>query len=149
MIEIGNRITQIMKKEFQGKSDKSETSKDLINLAVTQLKQSFDHNYGGFGNEPKFPTPHKLMFLLAYSYLESDEQALFMVENTLTNMYKGGIYDHIGYGFSRYSTDAKWLVPHFEKMLYDNALLASTYLEAYQYTKKPLYKTIATQYLNL
>lgn len=147
MIEIGNRITQIMKKEFQGKSDKSETSKDLINLAVTQLKQSFDHNYGGFGNEPKFPTPHKLMFLLAYSYLESDEQALFMVENTLTNMYKGGIYDHIGYGFSRYSTDAKWLVPHFEKMLYDNALLASTYLEAYQYTKKPLYKTIATQIL--
>ena len=70
-----------------------------------------------------------------------------MVEKTLQCMYKGGIYDHIGYGFSRYSTDAKWLVPHFEKMLYDNALLASTYLEAYQYTKKPLYKTIATQIL--
>ena len=147
MIETGNKITQVMKKDFQGRSYKSDVTKDLVNLAVTELKQRYDHDYGGFGNEPKFPTPHNLMFLLAYSYLESDEQSLFMVENTLTNMYKGGIYDHIGYGFSRYSTDAKWLVPHFEKMLYDNALLAISYLEAYQYTKKPLYKTIAAQIL--
>jgi uncharacterized protein YyaL (SSP411 family) len=147
MIETGNKITQIMKKEVEGKSDKGDVTKDLVGLAITQLKQNYDHDYGGFGNEPKFPTPHNLMFLLAYSNLEADDQTLFMVENTLTNMYKGGIYDHIGYGFSRYSTDAKWLVPHFEKMLYDNALLATAYIEAYQYTKKPLYKTIATQIL--
>lgn len=147
MIQTGNKITQIMKSSFERKSDKGEVTKDLVNLAVTELKQKFDHDYGGFGNEPKFPSPHNLMFLLAYSSLEADDQSLFMVENTLMNMYKGGIYDHIGYGFSRYSTDAKWLVPHFEKMLYDNALLAISYLDAYQYTKKPLYKTIATQIL--
>ena len=139
LIETGNKITQIIKQEFEKKSDKTDVTKNLVNLAVTQLKQSFDHDYGGFGNEPKFPTPHNLMFLLAYSRHEADESSLFMVESTLTNMYKGGIYDHIGYGFSRYSTDAKWLVPHFEKMLYDNALMATAYLEAYQYTKKPLY----------
>lgn len=147
MIETGENVSKIMKETFEGKSDKEDVTKDLVSLAVTQLKQSFDHDYGGFGNPPKFPTPHNLMFLLAYSSLEADEQALFMVENTLTNMYRGGIYDHIGYGFSRYSTDAKWLVPHFEKMLYDNALLAITYLETYQYTKNPLYKTVAKQIL--
>ena len=147
IIDTGNKITQIMKRKFEGQSDKGTVTKDLVNLAVSQLKQSFDHDYGGFGNEPKFPTPHNLLFLLAYSNLEADEQSLFMVENTLTNMYKGGIYDHIGYGFSRYSTDAKWLVPHFEKMLYDNALLATAYLESYQYTKNTLYKTIARQIL--
>ncbi|NLL72376.1 MAG: thioredoxin domain-containing protein [Clostridiales bacterium] len=147
MIETGNNITRIMKQEYEGRSDKADVTKDLCNIAVSQLKQNFDHDYGGFGNPPKFPSPHKLMFLLAYSSLEADEKSLFMVENTLINMYKGGIYDHIGYGFSRYSTDAKWLVPHFEKMLYDNALLATTYTEAYQYTKNPLYKTIATQIL--
>jgi len=85
------------------------------------------------------------MFLLRHAQLQADEKSLFMVENTLKHMYRGGIYDHIGYGFSRYSTDAKWLVPHFEKMLYDNALLALTYTEAYQYTKNPLYKTVALQ----
>lgn len=147
MIETGNNITKIMKRDFEGRSDKADVTKDLVGLAVTQLKQNFDHNYGGFGNEPKFPTPHNLMFLLAYSNLEADEKSLFMVENTLTHMYKGGIYDHIGYGFCRYSTDAKWLVPHFEKMLYDNALLAIAYLETYQHTKNQLYKTIATQIL--
>lgn len=147
MVETGDSITQIMKREFEGKSDKTDVTKDLVNLAVTELKQRFDHDYGGFGNEPKFPSPHNLMFLLAYSSLEADEKSLFMVENTLTNMYKGGIYDHIGFGFCRYSTDAKWLVPHFEKMLYDNALLAIAYLDTYHYTKNLLYKTIATQIL--
>jgi uncharacterized protein YyaL (SSP411 family) len=145
MIRTGNQIADIMKREFQVSSDSAPVSKDLVNLAVTQFNQSFDHDYGGFGNEPKFPTPHNLMFLLRYAQVEADEQSLFMVENTLKHMYRGGIYDHIGYGFSRYSTDAKWLVPHFEKMLYDNALLALTYTECYQHTKNPLYKTVAEQ----
>lgn len=147
LMDIGSSITQIMKRNFEGQTDKADVTKDLVNLAVSQLKQNFDHDYGGFGNEPKFPTPHNLMFLLAYSSLKADEKTLFMVENTLTNMYKGGIYDHIGYGFSRYSTDAKWLIPHFEKMLYDNALLAIAYLETYQHTKNSLYRVIATQIL--
>lgn len=145
ILKTGDQIADIMKREFEVSSDKAPISKDLVNLAVTQFNQSFDHDYGGFGNEPKFPTPHNLMFLLRYAQAENDEQSLFMVENTLKHMYRGGIYDHIGYGFSRYSTDARWLVPHFEKMLYDNALLAITYTEAYQYTKNNLYKTVAEQ----
>lgn len=147
MMRTGEEITSIMKNEFENKSNTGEVNQDLIDLAVTQFKQSYDHDYGGFGNEPKFPTPHNLMFLLRYAYLKADEQTLFMVENTLKHMYRGGIYDHIGYGFSRYSTDARWLVPHFEKMLYDNALLTTTYLEAYQYTKNPIYKSVAEQVL--
>lgn len=147
LIQTGNQLATIMKREFEGRTDTGTVSKDLISLAVTQFQQNFDHDFGGFGNEPKFPTPHNLMFLLRYACLEQDEQALFMVENTLKHMYRGGIYDHIGGGFSRYSTDAKWLVPHFEKMLYDNALLAITYAEAYQYTKNPLYRMVAGQVL--
>lgn len=147
MVSTGEQIANLMKREFEGKSNQGTVSKDLIALAVTQFEQNFDHDYGGFGNEPKFPSPHNLMFLLRYASLEANQQALFMVENTLKNMYRGGIYDHIGYGFSRYSTDAKWLVPHFEKMLYDNAMLAIIYLEAYQSVKNPLYKTVAEQLL--
>ncbi len=147
ILRTGDQLADIMKREFEASSDSAPVTKDIVDIAVTQLNQNFDHDYGGFGNEPKFPSPHKLMFLLRYATLESDEKALFMVENTLMHMYRGGIYDHIGYGFARYSTDAKWLVPHFEKMLYDNAMLAITYSEAYQITKKPVYKMVAEQIL--
>ena len=147
MLRTGDRIADIMKHEFEASSDSAKVTKELIGLAVTQFSQSFDHDYGGFGNEPKFPTPHNLMFLLRYAKLEADEKALFMVDNSLMHMYRGGIYDHVGYGFSRYSTDARWLVPHFEKMLYDNAMLAITYTEAYQSTKNPIYKAVAEQIL--
>ncbi len=147
MLQTGDQIADIMKHEFEASYDSAKVTKELIGLAVTQFNQSFDHDYGGFGNEPKFPMPHNLMFLLRYAKLEADETALFMVENTLMHMYRGGIYDHVGYGFSRYSTDARWLVPHFEKMLYDNALLAITYTEAYQSTKNPIYKAVAEQIL--
>ncbi|MDF2537238.1 MAG: hypothetical protein K0S76_259 [Herbinix sp.] len=147
LVRTGDQLADIMKREFECRSDSGTVSKDLIDLAVTQFKQNFDHDFGGFGNEPKFPTPHNLMFLLRYASQTADEQILFMVENTLKHMYRGGIYDHIGYGFSRYSTDAKWLVPHFEKMLYDNAMLTIAYLETYQYTKNPLYRMVAEQTL--
>ena len=89
---------------------------------------------------PKFPSPHNLTFLLRYWKMTSNGQALAMVEHTLTSMRLGGIFDQVGYGFHRYSTDEKWLVPHFEKMLYDQALLAIPYLEAYQVTNNPLFK---------
>ena len=147
MVQAGEQLTAMMKRKFENRSDTGAVSKDLIALAVTQFQQSFDHDFGGFGNEPKFPSPHNLMFLLRYACAEQDEPSLFMVENTLKHMYRGGIFDHIGYGFSRYSTDAKWLVPHFEKMLYDNALLTVTYLEAFQYTKNPFYRMAAEQIL--
>ena len=117
----------------------------LIKDAFSQLEADFDNVYGGFDNAPKFPTPHNLYFLLRYWYNERDKRALEMVEKTLESMYEGGIYDHIGYGFSRYSTDKMWLVPHFEKMLYDNALLSIAYLETYQVTGKRKYAEIAEE----
>ncbi|MDR3602129.1 MAG: thioredoxin domain-containing protein [Desulfosporosinus sp.] len=106
----------------------------LIAKAYQVLAQSFDARYGGFGQAPKFPTPHTLTFLLRYAKDHPKDKGQEMVRKTLTGMAQGGIYDHVGFGFARYSTDEKWLVPHFEKMLYDNALLATAYLESYQMT---------------
>ena len=115
--------------------------------AFETFRKSFDARYGGFGRAPKFPTPHNLMFLLRYHYHEGRPEALEMVTATLRGMYRGGMFDHIGGGFSRYSTDQKWLVPHFEKMLYDNALLTIANLEAYQLTGDALYKRVAEKTL--
>ncbi len=113
-----------------------------IKSTYETLKSYFEKSYGGFGYAPKFPTPHNLTFLLRYYKLTGEKDALEMVTKTLDSMYNGGIFDHIGFGFSRYSTDEKWLVPHFEKMLYDNALLLIAYVEAYQITKKPKYREV-------
>jgi len=111
------------------------------------LRRAFDSSYGGFGHAPKFPSPHILLFLMRYAVLEQDTEAMQMVEKTLTQMYKGGIWDHLGGGFSRYATEERWLIPHFEKMLYDNALLTMAYTEAYQITGKTLYAKVATSTL--
>ena len=113
--------------------------KNLLQKARTLLIERYDPEYGGFGKAPKFPTPHILTFLLRRYHHNDDTQALAMVENTLTRMRLGGIHDHIGFGFHRYSTDGQWLVPHFEKMLYDQALLAIAYTEAFQATAKEFY----------
>lgn len=115
----------------------------LIERALELYKESFDVTYGGFGEAPKFPTPHNLLFLLKQYEKNGDDVALGMVEKTLMQMYRGGIFDHIGGGFSRYSTDRYFLVPHFEKMLYDNALLIMAYCKTYQLTKKWIYCEIA------
>lgn len=120
---------------------------ELLSVAVSQFKQSFDRKNGGFHSAPKFPTPHNLLFLMRYYHSYHDFDTLAMAETTLKQMYKGGIFDHIGGGFSRYSTDAYWLVPHFEKMLYDNALLLFAYLECFQITGEPLYQSIAERIL--
>ena len=109
----------------------------VISKAYAVLAHNFDARYGGFGNAPKFPTPHTLTFLLRYAQDHPQDKALEMVRKTLDGMANGGIYDHIGFGFARYSTDAQWLVPHFEKMLYDNAQLALAYLESYQVDHHP------------
>lgn len=113
--------------------------KQLITEALKSFRQSFDPEYGGFGQSPKFPSPHNLLFLMA----QKQEAPLSMAEKTLVQMYRGGIFDHIGGGFCRYSTDDKWLVPHFEKMLYDNALLILSYSQAYKETGKTIYRDIA------
>ncbi len=123
-------------------------TRELLHKAKTDLDARFDDQYGGFGGAPKFPTPHVLMFLMRYALLEQDKRALHMAEKTLNGMYRGGMYDHLGGGFSRYSTERKWLIPHFEKMLYDNALLAMAYTEAFQITGKPLYWRVATATLD-
>ncbi|WP_072742078.1 MULTISPECIES: thioredoxin domain-containing protein [Virgibacillus] len=116
-----------------------------VNEAFDQLENRFDKVYGGFGHAPKFPMPHNVLFLLNHSYFTGNKGALKMAKQTLDAMAAGGIYDHIGFGFSRYSTDKKWLVPHFEKMLYDNALLLIAYTEAYQLTKRDAYKNICNE----
>ena len=122
-------------------------SDTVLDEAVAQFKEDFDTTHGGFGTAPKFPPAAGLSLLLRCHRRSGDAQTLTMVTKTLDMMAAGGIYDHIGGGFARYSTDARWLVPHFEKMLYDNALLARVYVEAYQVTKTPLYRHVASDVL--
>ncbi len=122
--------------------------KDVLDEAFDQLYLAFDHENGGFGSSPKFPSPHNLLFLLRYYKRTKQPAAWSMVEGTLRNMRLGGIFDQIGLGFHRYSTDSRWLVPHFEKMLYDQALLALAYLEAYQQSKAPKFRISAKETLD-
>lgn len=145
LIKSGEDITKALKEQENRKGTAS--LQELIRQGEVYLSRSFDRENAGFGRAPKFPTPHNLMFLLKYFYYYKDNTALEMVERTLTALYSGGIFDHIGYGFSRYSTDSIYLVPHFEKMLYDNALLTIAYLECCQCTKIPHYRDIAERIL--
>lgn len=138
--EITNSINKIsIKKSYE------EIDENILNKAFEEFLRRFDKQFGGFGNAPKFPTPHNLLFLLRYFRKTKNSSALEMVEKTLTEMRKGGIYDHIGFGFARYSTDNYWLVPHFEKMLYDNALLLMAFTEAFQITEKFIYRKTAVE----
>jgi uncharacterized protein len=121
---------------------------EVSRRAFVSLSDEFDEEWGGFGLEPKFPTPTNLRFLLRYWYRTKEPRALEMVETTLRQMALGGIYDHLGGGFARYSVDRYWRVPHFEKMLYDNAQLVQVYLEAYQITHDRLYARVAEETLD-
>lgn len=141
LIESGNSIVNSMK-EYSGISSQEELNKELIAEAFQAFSKSFDEDYGGFSEAPKFPSPHNISFILMYWNAYGENKALEMVKTSLNHIYKGGIFDHIGFGFSRYSVDKKWLVPHFEKMLYDNALLAYAYAEGYQATGNNLYKQV-------
>ncbi|MGD9344937.1 MAG: thioredoxin domain-containing protein, partial [Candidatus Aminicenantes bacterium] len=120
-------------------------NEEVLNQAFRQLAQGFDAQYGGFSQAPKFPTPHNISFLLRYWKRTANDSSLHMVEKTLRAMRRGGIFDHIGYGFHRYSTDRHWLLPHFEKMLYDQALLAMAYTETYLVTKDDFYRKAAEE----
>lgn len=122
--------------------------KNMVSRAVSLLGRDYDKVWGGFGSAPKFPVPHNLLFLLRYAVLEGDRAARGMAEHTLSCMAAGGIFDQIGGGFSRYATDDKWLIPHFEKMLYDNALLSAAYLEAYQVTGEVFFADTAKRTLH-
>ena len=125
-----------------------KADESFLKSAVEQLYRSYDEEFGGFGTAPKFPAPQNLIFLLRYAKLSGDKYARTVAERTLQQMYRGGIFDHIGGGFCRYSTDREWLAPHFEKTLYDNALLAYAYTEAWQEGHLPLYKEVAERTLD-
>ncbi len=125
---------------LQSEPNAKDTEKgDFFRKAVEMFSHSFDCAYGGFGTAPKFPVPHNFLFLMLYAKQNQNPAVLEMVEKTLLQMRKGGIFDHIGYGFSRYSTDRYFLAPHFEKMLYDNALLIIAYASAYSITQNKVY----------
>ena len=151
LLESAEEITSILQKNILRNSGlsvserggKNGLSARLIEKAVSVFKESFDERFGGFGEAPKFPTPHNLLFLMRYYEKSQDREALKMVEKTLLQMYRGGIFDHVGGGFCRYSTDPFFLVPHFEKMLYDNALLLSAYCKAFQLTEKDIFLDVA------
>jgi uncharacterized protein YyaL (SSP411 family) len=146
LLESSEKITfalQDITLEAPGKA----LDEKVLESTYSQFKNRFDQKNGGFGSAPKFPTPHNLLFLLRIWKRTGDKEALNIVEKTLKAMRMGGIYDHIGFGFHRYSTDSHWLVPHFEKMLYDQALLTLAYLEAFQATKKEEYKNTAAEIL--
>ena len=143
LLQMGDNVIESLRS--RPSTGKESLGEKALDTAYNIQKNRFDDVYAGFGSAPKFPTPHNLLFLLRYWKRKSDNRALNMVEKTLKAMRRGGIYDHLGYGFHRYSTDRKWLVPHFEKMLYDQALLIMAYTETYQITGDNFYKDTAEE----
>jgi hypothetical protein len=128
-------------------SQREVIEEETLDAAYESLSEEFDEEHGGFSGAPKFPTPHNLTFLLRYWKRTGYEKALWMVEKTLTSMRLGGIYDQVGYGFHRYSVDSRWFLPHFEKMLYDQAMLVVAYTETYQATRKEEYRNAVEEIL--
>ena len=145
--EVTANSEQVQKALTTKDAQSAELGKSVLDEGYTGLVSMFDPEHGGFGPAPKFPLPSSLSYLLRYHYRTGKELALKSVLKTLDAMAAGGIRDHIGGGFHRYSTDRVWLVPHFEKMLYDNALLAKVYTEAYQITKRPHYEAVVRETL--
>lgn len=127
------------------RADKKEPTEAILTAAYDHLAQLFDKENGGFGIAPKFPMPQHLLFLLRYWKRSGNDNAMAIVETTLQAMRRGGIYDHLGFGFHRYSVDNRWFLPHFEKMLYDQALLAYVYTETFQATGTGIYAETARE----
>jgi len=143
--QIAGRMTEHLRETGEALPSDGPLDAALLDQATRALGRAFDPTHGGFGPAPKFPHPMDLKVLLRQHARTGDAHALHMVRHTLDKMARGGIFDQLGGGFARYSTDARWLVPHFEKMLYDNALLASVYLEAYQATRDPAFARVARE----
>ena len=147
VMKSANQITSALQQGL-GSSERltgEELAESTLEKAYRQLEDNFDSINGGMGTAPKFPTPHNYLFLLRYWKRTGNEHALAIVKKSLQSMRLGGIYDHVGFGFHRYSTDPNWIVPHFEKMLYDQAMLAMAYIEAYQATGKKDYEQTARE----
>ncbi len=149
VLKSADQLTQYVRQSVKMRTGQAgEVTADLLKRAVTELKESFDSAHGGWGGAPKFPSSPSIELLLRQHAHSGDAELLAMAESTLTKMYRGGMYDHLGGGFHRYSVDAQWLVPHFEKMLYDNAQLSEVYLDAYQATGDPLYARVVREILD-
>ena len=149
--EIQKSVQELTDYLIQLSHDEKKQEKiddNIFSIFLSQLHSRFDPYHGGFGSAPKFPPSSSLSLLLRIAARSENKSALEMAHKTLEGMARGGIYDHLGGGFARYSTDSTWLVPHFEKMLYDNASLSWVYLEAYQLTQKKMYLSIAQETLN-
>lgn len=141
-------ITEVLRRHTEPEKVEGELTEGLLRVAPQLLRRIFDDRHGGFGTAPKFPHAIDLRLLLRSWHRFGDNDALVMVRKTLGGMARGGIYDHLGGGFHRYSVDERWLVPHFEKMLYDNALLSVAYLEGFQATAEPFYRQIVEESLD-
>ena len=146
LIESANKIEKFLI-ESNKKTIGNNLNESILDDTYSVFVERYDNENGGFGSQPKFPSPQNIIFLLRYHKMTGNKTALEMAEKTLINMRMGGIYDQLGFGFHRYSTDKEWLVPHFEKMLYDQAMLSIAYTEAYHLTKKDVYKKIAIEIL--
>jgi uncharacterized protein YyaL (SSP411 family) len=143
MEKSAEEITALLRQEASGDLRSQSDGAALLAEAAAMLQNQHDPLHGGFGNAPKFPMPHNIQLLFRHSTVTGDRRSLDMAVSTLQAMARGGIFDHLGFGFHRYSTDAEWLVPHFEKMLYDQALLLEAYLDAYQTTGQPEFAYVA------
>ncbi len=146
--EQAQRLTQALDRLGNLSTQGGDLSTTALDEALMRLKQLFDDEEGGFGSQPKFPQPMTLDFALTQHKRTGDAEALFVAELTLEKMAHGGIYDQLGGGFARYSVDSIWLVPHFEKMLYDNAQLLRSYLHVWQVTGRDLYKRVIDETLD-
>lgn len=144
ILQSSDQITGYLENIYK-KESSIQIDENILERAFDSFSKRFDQLFGGFGSSPKFPSPHNLMLLLRYWKRSGNQIALDMVTKTLTQMRMGGVFDHVGFGFHRYSTDKEWLVPHFEKMLYDQALLIIAYTEAYQATQNELFKRTAEE----
>ncbi len=147
LIEQANKLVEVFERTHVSAGEEMPGEEQLVN-GVERLFEVADPLYGGVKGEPKFPLGYQANFLLQFAKKKNESRALFYVELTLDRMARGGIYDHLGGGFARYSIDQKWQIPHFEKMLYDNAILADAYLEAWLSTNKPIYRRITQEILD-
>jgi len=148
VLATAGNLTSALNSELSKKSVSGELAGDIFQDAFRQLEGMFDGTNGGFAGRPKFPMPHYIMLLLRIWKHNKNEKALEMVETTLHGMAQGGIFDHLGGGFHRYSTDSRWVLPHFEKMLYDQAMMVMACTEAFLVTGKQLYRETAEQVLD-
>lgn len=147
LIEQADKIVELFERSFKSVGEAMPTEQTL-EMAIETMYGHMDPVHGGLKGEPKFPMSYQSVFLMGFAKAKGDSRALFCVELTLDMMLRGGIYDQLGGGFSRYAVDEKWMIPHFEKMLYDNALLTSAYLDAWKYTRKASYRAVCEETLD-